>query len=82
MSAKNDHVKVTVMIGRNGTARHRGLASVAESAPGKPWNRRRYSHLHLTCGCPGSRNGRAYHGARIVADGWEQADCRSSAGDK
>jgi hypothetical protein len=70
-----EHAKVTIMIGRNGTARHRALARVTDSAPGTPWNRRTYSRLQMTCGCPGSVNGRAYHGARIIADGWDRADC-------
>ena len=65
---------VTIMIGR-GEKRHRGTAVATDSDPGSPWNRRRYTGLRFSCSCPNTRNGHARHSARIIADGWDAADC-------
>ena len=61
--------KVTATIGM-GVKKHR--AFVYHRADGT-----RQSRVRFACCCPGTASGRAAHRARIVADGWEAADCKN-----
>ena len=70
-----ERIQVTVRIGRTGQKLHRATAEVVDSAPGKPWNRRKYVFIGFGCRCPGTQSGFARGKVSIVAEGWDHANC-------
>lgn len=70
----DQEVKVSVRVG-SGTKVHPAIALVCVTDEGKPWARKQYRLLHLSCHCPGTQSGHARHRAVIVADGWDKVTC-------